>query len=338
MISVTLYSRADCHLCEKALDDLKAIQADIAHHLVVIDVDSSPDLRRAYGFEVPVVEVGPYKLRAPFDEQELRITLMAAQDRKDQLDSIAHPSYLESERHGQKWTSSDGLAYWLSNHYLALFNLFVLIYLAVPFLAPVFMKAGLTAPARIIYKVYSGMCHQWAFRSFFLFGEQIVYPREAAHVDALLTLAQSTGLGENSTAQDLIAAREFVGNEVVGYKIALCERDIMIWIGLLVFGLVFGLAGRRLPPLPWYLWILIGIIPIGIDGVSQLLSQPPFSFYAFRESTPFLRSLTGGLFGFMTAWFGYPMTEQAMAETRAIMASKRLRLVAQAFSEKGSSE
>jgi len=338
MITVTLYSRADCHLCEKALDDLKAIQADIAHHLVVIDVDSSPDLRRAYGFEVPVVEVGPYKLRAPFVEQELRITLMAAQDRKDQLDSIGDPTYLESVKRGQEWTKSDGIAYWLSNHYLALFNIFVLVYLALPFLAPTLMKVGFITPARIIYKVYSGMCHQWAFRSFFLFGEQVVYPRDAAHVNGLLTLAQSTGLGESSSAQDLIAAREFVGNERVGYKIALCERDVMIWAGLLLFGLVFGITGRRLPPLPWFLWILIGILPIGIDGVSQLLSQPPFSFYAFRESTPFLRSLTGGLFGFMTAWFGYPMTEQAMAETRRIMASKRLRLGAPAVSRKMSSE
>ena len=326
MINVTLYSRADCHLCEVALQDLNSLQADIPHRIVVIDVDSSPDLRRAYGFEIPVVEVGPYKLRAPFDEQELRITLMAAQDRKNQLDTIGDPAYLDQVKRGQAWTKSDGIAYWLSNHYLALFNLFVLFYLAMPFLAPTFMKVGFETPARIIYKVYSGMCHQWAFRSFFLFGEQAVYPREAAQVNGLLTFSQATGLGESSTAQDLIAAREFVGNEVVGYKIALCERDITIWAGLLLFGLVFGLTGRRLPSLPWYLWILIGIIPIGLDGVSQLLSQPPFSFYAFRESTPFLRSLTGALFGFTTAWFGYPMTEEAMAETRRIMASKRLRL------------
>jgi uncharacterized membrane protein len=108
----------------------------------------------------------------------------------------------------------------------------------------------------------------------------------------------------------------------------LCERDISIWGGIFLFGLVYALSGRRLPPLPWYLWLAIGILPIGIDGVSQLLSQPPFSFYAFRESTPFLRALTGGLFGVTTAWFGYPMTEQAMADTRRIMASKLLRIKA----------
>jgi uncharacterized membrane protein len=109
---------------------------------------------------------------------------------------------------------------------------------------------------------------------------------------------------------------------------ALCERDMAIWGSILLFGLVYALSGRRLPPLPWYLWLLIGIIPIGVDGLSQLISQPPLGLYTFRESTAFLRVLTGGLFGFTTAWFGYPMTEQAMAETRRIMATKLLRLKA----------
>jgi len=326
MINVTLYSRDDCHLCEQAQADLVALQAEIPHTLTVIDVDSTADLRRAYGVEVPVVEVGPYKLRAPFDLQELRITLMAAQDRKEQLVSLGDPAYKQAVQNSQSWTSADGIAYWLSNHYLALFNLFVLIYLGLPILAPVLMKSGLTAPAWVIYRVYSGMCHQFAFRSFFLFGEQLDYPRAAAGVKGLLTFSQATGLGEGTTAQELVAARMFVGNDVLGYKIALCERDVAIWGGLLLFGVVYSVVGRRLPALPWYLWLAIGILPIGFDGVSQLLSQPPFNFYAFRESTPLLRLMTGGLFGIATAWFGYPMTEEAMAETRRIMATKRLRL------------
>jgi uncharacterized membrane protein len=326
MITVTLYTRKDCHLCEQAHADLLALQSEIPHKLVVIDVDSNQDFRRAYGSEVPVVETGPYKLRAPFTTQELRVTLLAANDRKEQLESIGDPAYQELVQRGQAWTSADSFAYWLSNHYLAMFNLFVMVYLGLPVLAPVLMKTGMTTPAQIIYRVYSTMCHQWAFRSFFLFGEQSAYPRAAAGVKDYLTYAQATGMGEGTTPQELIAAREFVGNEAVGYKMALCERDIAIWGGLLLFGLIYSLTGRRLPPLPWYLWVLIGIVPIGVDGVSQLISQPPFNFYVFRESTPFLRVLTGGLFGITTAWFGYPMTELAMEETRRIMASKLLRI------------
>ena len=74
--------------------------------------------------------------------------------------------------------------------------------------------------------------------------------------------------------------------------------------------------------LPWYLWILIGIIPIGLDGFSQLLSQPPLELLPYRESTPFLRALTGALFGFMTAWFGYPLVAEAMEDARKLMSSK----------------
>ena len=67
-------------------------------------------------------------------------------------------------------------------------------------------------------------------------------------------------------------------------------------------------------------------MPIGLDGLSQLFSQPPFNFWAFRESTPYVRVLTGALFGFATAWFGYPLVEETMAETRQIMAAKWARI------------
>jgi hypothetical protein len=87
---------------------------------------------------------------------------------------------------------------------------------------------------------------------------------------------------------------------------------------------------RKLRVFPWYLWVLIGIIPIGIDGTVQLISQPPFNFLPFYESTPFLRALTGGLFGFTTAWFGYPMMEESMVDTKRYLSAKyeRLKLTA----------
>jgi uncharacterized membrane protein len=129
-------------------------------------------------------------------------------------------------------------------------------------------------------------------------------------------------LEEASTAQALLASSKFVGNEVVGYKIALCERDMAIYGSIFLFGIIFGLTGRRIKALPWYIWVLVGLVPIGLDGLSQLLSQPPFSFWAFRESTPFFRVVTGFLFGFTTAWFGYPLVEQAMADSRQLMAAK----------------
>jgi uncharacterized membrane protein len=67
-------------------------------------------------------------------------------------------------------------------------------------------------------------------------------------------------------------------------------------------------------------------VPIGLDGGTQLISQPPLSFLPFRESTSLLRVITGGLFGFTTAWFGYKMVEETMIETRQIMEAKHRRI------------
>jgi uncharacterized membrane protein len=233
------------------------------------------------------------------------------------------------------WTKSDRYTYWLSKHYLAILNLIVLVYLGLPVLAPILMQAGIEAPARIIYRGYGFVCHQLAFRSFFLFGEQFVYPREAAGLVGYLSLQQATGLNEESSAGPLFAASKFVGNEVVGYKVALCQRDMAIYGAILLFGVIFAMTGRKFKPLPWYIWILVGLVPIGLDGLSQLLSQPPFSFWDFRESTPLYRVITGFLFGFTTAWFGYPLVEQAMADSRQLMAAKYKRTHLDSSSSQG---
>jgi uncharacterized membrane protein len=181
----------------------------------------------------------------------------------------------------------------------------------------------------LIYKIYGGMCHQLSYRSWFLFGEQAVYPREVAGIEGYITFFQATGLDENG----IIAARNFVGNAQIGYKMALCQRDIAIYGAMFVFGVLFSLTGRKWKSLPIWAWLLFGIVPIAVDGFSQLIGQwlsmealsflqPFLGWWPIRESSPFLRTLTGFLFGFMTAWFGYPLIEEAMADTRRIIKTK----------------
>jgi uncharacterized membrane protein len=294
------------------------LQTEYPHQLVVIDIDSDETLKAKYDTTIPVVSVGPYELKAPIDEQRLRVSLGAAQDRRSQLDSIGDVQHQGRVARGKKLTGSDRFTYWFSRNYIWVFNLMVLIYIGLPFLAPVLVKANINGPANVIYKVYSSLCHQLAFRSFFVFGEQTVYPREAAGVEGLVTYGQATGLDE----ADLWAARSFLGNEQMGYKIALCQRDVAIYLAILGFGIVFGLTGRKIRPLHLVLWILIGMAPIGLDGVSQLVSQPPLNLIPYRESIPLFRVLTGALFGLTTAWFGYPLVEEAMADARELTARK----------------
>ncbi len=44
MITVTLYTRADCELCKQAEEDLNALQAEIPHKLAFSISDSDPAL------------------------------------------------------------------------------------------------------------------------------------------------------------------------------------------------------------------------------------------------------------------------------------------------------
>jgi uncharacterized membrane protein len=208
---------------------------------------------------------------------------------------------------------------------MVVLNILLLLYVGIPFLAPVFKKVGWNGPAGLVYTIYSPLCHQWAFRSFFLFGEQAYYPHAAAKVPGVLTFEQVSGITDNNDPSR-IQARHFEGTPLLGYKVAFCERDVAIWGAMALFGLLYAATGRRLPKMHWIVWILVGVVPIGLDGFSQLFSQIPSafiqSFLPYRESTPFLRTLTGFLFGFSTAWFMFPLIEESMAETRRIL-SKR---------------
>lgn len=315
MITVTLFTRPECHLCEQAKADLLELQSELPHRLLEVNIDSDPALQKKYLTEIPVVETGSYRLRAPFTRAELRLTLGAARDAQEQ-----HQRVVATVPAGMN--GSDRFSLWMADHWLFVVNLIFIIYLGLPMLAPVLMKVGATTPASLIYTVYSPLCHQLGFRSFFLFGEQPYYPRAAAGLQGVITFGQATGIDEN----DLFAARAFRGNEQLGYKVAFCERDIAIYGAILLFGLLYGLTGRRIPPLHWALWLVIAIVPMGLDGFSQLISQLPFpaiaSVLPYRESTPMLRVLTGFLFGFGTAWFGLPYVEESMRETRALLDRK----------------
>lgn len=328
MITVTLFIQSDCPQCDQAIADLGSLQDSIPHRLVIVDVDKDPALKQAYNSSTPVVEVGPYRLVSPFTRQDLMVALGAARDRRDHLESVGDKGYQARLERGHVVTTSDRVSAWLAHHYILLFNVLAFLYVGLPFLAPILMEIGATGPAQVIYKIYSPLCHQLAYRSWFLFGEQPAYPQVIAHVPGLITFGQATGINES----DYAAARAFIGNAALGFKVAICERDIAIYASILLFGLIFAATGNRLKPLPWYVWILIGILPIAVDGTWQLVSElglPSLSWLPVHESTPFLRTLTGGLFGFTTAWFGYPYIEENMIEVRRILAHKRA-VIAQA--------
>ncbi len=57
MTTVTVYTRAGCHLCEEAERVVREEQAAGGFRLELVDIDRDPELARRYGVRVPVVAV-----------------------------------------------------------------------------------------------------------------------------------------------------------------------------------------------------------------------------------------------------------------------------------------
>ncbi|MEI8130830.1 MAG: DUF2085 domain-containing protein [Leptolinea sp.] len=322
MITVTLFRKNECEECEEVLGILKEIQELHPHRLAVVNVDAMEggdqfDAKIKY----PYIKTGPYVIHHPFNKMDLQVAIGASTDRASHLESIGDQSYQKRIERGRKVTGTDRFSFWLSKYLMLMISFFIFLYAGLPFLAPVLMKANIVAPAKVIYAIYSPLCHQLAFRSWFLFGEQPFYPRSLAGVAGFKTFEEVTGI----PATEIFEAREFVGNEQIGFKVALCERDTAIYGSMFFFGIIFMVTGKRLKTIPWYLWIVFGLIPIGLDGFSQLpgLSSGLLpAWVPLRESTPLLRVITGALFGGSTAWYLFPLIEESMRETRHFLAAK----------------
>ena len=320
MLSLTyFYSRKDPDQLYKA-DQLKNHCEDNGLVFVDICIDENPEMQSKYAKRTPTVCIGPYVLHSPFSETDLKVVTQSALSRQARLEEEGDAEYKKRVKNGVSINNMDRFSYFFSRHYVTILSLLLTIFVAVPFLAPVLEKTGHPTAANVIYKAYRVICHQLAFRSYFIYGEQAVYPREMAHIDGLITYEQIT----NSSVIDLEYARDLVGSTLLGYKVAICERDVAIYGSLALFGFLFQLTGKKIKQLPWYLWFVIALIPIAIDGFTQIpsLSTGLPAWVPMRESTPFLRILTGSLFGAGTAWFMYPMMEESMRETRITLHRK----------------
>ncbi len=188
-----------------------------------------------------------------------------------------------------RWVT--GLAHWLSLHWLLMFNLAMALWAGVPFLPPTLAQTGHLRAARLLYWLLQPVCHQMPERSFFLFGERWTYS-----YDQLSQL-----LGGSTVPQ------RWIGQLGIGFKTAVCQRDVAIYGFALLAGLVFGLVRRRLKPLPLKAFGLL-ILPMAIDGLGQLVG--------LWTSTPESRLVTGGLFGIACVWLAFPYLERGMVEVR----------------------
>jgi uncharacterized membrane protein len=158
-----------------------------------------------------------------------------------------------------------------------------------PFLAPVFMKLGWEGAGRIIYMIYSGLCHQMAQRSFFLFGSGGIQMHNIA--DLPINLA---GL---NTGEQIVALRRFIGNDAFGWKVAWSDRMVYMYVTPLLLAVGYAILRRfkRIKPLPLWAFFLL-LLPMAIDGGSHWVSDLAGIGQGFRYTNTWLASLTGGVF------------------------------------------
>jgi len=196
------------------------------------------------------------------------------------------------------WVSSisvilNRLVHAFAKHWLFATNALVAASVGLPVLAPALMAGGYEMAGRAIYTLFGPFCHQLPERSFFLFGPQLTY--------SLQELEQLIGPE---------VPLRYIGNPALGFKMALCQRDMALYLAMLVFGLAFGLVRGRLRPLPLKLFALLAM-PITLDGLGQLL--------ALWESTWWSRVLSGALFGMACAWLVYPYIESGMRDVLRVI-------------------
>lgn len=68
---VTLFTRAGCHLCDTAKEQLRLARRGAQFDLEEVDIDSDPQLRALYNEEVPVISINGRKAFKYFvNEQE----------------------------------------------------------------------------------------------------------------------------------------------------------------------------------------------------------------------------------------------------------------------------
>ncbi len=76
---VVVYNRADCSLCDTALEIVERVCAELGQGYRVVDVDSDPELVAQFSDYVPVVEVdGVQQGFWRIDEARLRRVLAAS--------------------------------------------------------------------------------------------------------------------------------------------------------------------------------------------------------------------------------------------------------------------
>jgi glutaredoxin len=82
---VTIYHAPDCHLCERALRQVRALRDELGFELEEVSIDGDPELEAGYRELIPAVEIeGERAFTYYVHEDAFRRRVKAAQARPSQ--------------------------------------------------------------------------------------------------------------------------------------------------------------------------------------------------------------------------------------------------------------
>lgn len=170
--------------------------------------------------------------------------------------------------------------------------------------APASKPRRLRAIERSLYRIGDFLVEQWATIITMLLG---------ILVGVALTIPFLSYIGLDAIAKPLFYSLHYVCAQIpshsfylFGHQFGLCARNLSIYSSMFLGSLIFVLTKKRLPGIPWWIWILM-LIPMALDGGTQM--------FGLRESTWELRVLTGTLFGIGNVWFVMPLMQKSLTET-----------------------
>jgi uncharacterized membrane protein len=136
---------------------------------------------------------------------------------------------------------------------------------------------------------------------------------------------------------DPLILRQFLGNSVLGWKVAWSDRMVSMFTSTWIFGLLWFPFHRRFQKLP-FLGLVLFLLPMALDGTTHFVSDfwgigqgfrdtnlwlailtnhifPP-TFYAgdaWGSFNSLMRWLTGISFGLGSVWFGFPYLDDSFS-------------------------
>lgn len=105
-------------------------------------------------------------------------------------------------------------------------------------------------------------------------------------------------IGQVWSTENQLVLRQFIGTPEMGWKMAWSDRMISTYGGIWLGAALYAILGKRAPRIPLWLWLAVGIVPLGLDGLSHLVNDlvAGTSGEGFRDTNEWLRVITFNLF------------------------------------------